>query len=738
MIKLHKISQKHFLLVSVQIACLLFVGLIFTTKAHAVTAADWKAGRIIDDVVFFNKGSMTVGQIQEFLNNKVPNCDTNGTGLTGRWNSAANRYYTRAEWGASVGNPAPFTCLKDYVENPTTKVNNYHGGAVAGGISAAQIIYNSAQTYTINPQVLLVLLQKEQSLISDDWPYLNQFQYATGAYCPDSGAGGSANCDPNQQGFATQVMSAGNLYKYYKEHINYYNYNVGNNYILWNVAPTGCGGGNVNIENIATAMLYIYTPYQPNAASLGNMYGQGDGCSAYGNRNFWRMFNDWFGSTYAPTYMAQYFSQTSYPTIIAGESSSQYLMYKNIGSSSWLKNGSNLHLATSEPINRSSSFGLNWNPTANRPNLIYDQVFESDGTTPSLDQNVVKPGQVVKLSFVLSTDKNLAPGNYREFFQPILEGSPNWNLGGTAWIDIKVEAPVYSLQYIDQTPHQSLVVEESKDIYVRFKNTGNKVWYDARLSGAPAGTLPVALATDNQINRTSDLGVLWPTSNRPSVLFNNVYEPNASTLTADQRVVLPGQIASFKIPLRAHNNPSLKPFYREYFRPILEGSSDGTLNNPGMYTEISLSKRQTSFQYSSQSPYPVIQRGTTASVYIAYKNSSNHTVYNSSSGQPVGSFINFASSNPITRSSIFNTSWFGTNKDRPAISFNQVLESDGVTLSINQDRVEPGQIVKFVFILSAPSAATPGTYREFFQPVLEGSPNWQIGGLAFLDVTITL
>ena len=53
------------------------------------------------------------------------------------------------------------------------------------------------------------------------------------------------------------------------------------------------------IQNQATANLYIYTPYQPNAAALNNLFGSGDGCSAYGNRNFWRLFSDWFGSTFA-------------------------------------------------------------------------------------------------------------------------------------------------------------------------------------------------------------------------------------------------------------------------------------------------------------------------------------------------------------------------------------------------------------------------------------------------------
>ena len=38
-------------------------------------------------------------------------------------------------------------------------------------------------------------------------------------------------------------------------------------------------------------------PTSPNAAALDAGYGTGDGCSAYGNRNFCSYFTDWFGST---------------------------------------------------------------------------------------------------------------------------------------------------------------------------------------------------------------------------------------------------------------------------------------------------------------------------------------------------------------------------------------------------------------------------------------------------------
>src|SRR5699024_1304734 len=40
------------------------------------------------------------------------------------------------------------------------------------------------------------------------------------------------------------------------------------------------------------------TPYQPNKAALAAGYGIGDACSAYGNRNFYNYYTDWFGPTH--------------------------------------------------------------------------------------------------------------------------------------------------------------------------------------------------------------------------------------------------------------------------------------------------------------------------------------------------------------------------------------------------------------------------------------------------------
>lgn len=303
-----KLGKTTYTLVSfVTIASSLLVPFYNSQIAHAITASSWQAGRIIEDSVFTNSNSLSVADIQTFLNSQVPSCDTWGTGIATEFNSGL----TRANYAASRGWPAPpYVCLRNYYEAPkvtpgvSVPLNSYDnsGNPPANSVSAAQMIYDAAQRYGINPKVLLVKLDTESAgpLTRDSWPLRSQYTYAMGAHCPDSGPGGSANCDDNYSGFSLQVSEAAALLRWYLDSMtqSWWSYKkpFQTNYVLWNVEPSGCGGSNVFINTKATAALYTYTPYQPNSAALNNMYGKGDGCSAYGNRNFWRVYYDWFGS----------------------------------------------------------------------------------------------------------------------------------------------------------------------------------------------------------------------------------------------------------------------------------------------------------------------------------------------------------------------------------------------------------------------------------------------------------
>lgn len=256
------------LLGAVALVATLFTATQATTApvpaASAASGSDFDAGMIISDSVFYNSGTMTVDQIQSFLNARVPSCR------------------------------AGYTCLRNYFETTHYQSAKAEGCAAYAGQyeSAARIIYKVATACGINPEVLIVLLEKEQGLVSDDWPTARQYRSATGYGCPDT-----ADCDANYYGFFNQLYNAAWQFKKYRANPGIRNYQAGRwNTILWN--PNGaCGSSQVYIQNQATAGLYVYTPYRPNQAALNNLYGTGDGCSSYGNRNFWRMFTDWFGST---------------------------------------------------------------------------------------------------------------------------------------------------------------------------------------------------------------------------------------------------------------------------------------------------------------------------------------------------------------------------------------------------------------------------------------------------------
>ncbi|WP_139824688.1 hypothetical protein [Agreia pratensis] len=250
------------------LASSLFTMVSAPTDAQALSGSDFNAGNIISDAKFFDGNAMDAGGVQNFLNAQVPSCR------------------------------AGYTCLKSYTENTWTRAadamcGQYNG---AGSESSAQIIAKVGQVCGISQKVLLVLLQKEQSLVTDTWPDAGQFRSATGFACPDT-----APCDSQYYGFYNQVYKAAWQYK------RYTNPPGTSAFFTW--FPVGavsnvryhpnadCGSSPVLIQNQATAALYYYTPYQPNASALSNLYGgQNDGCSSYGNRNFWRLYWDWFGS----------------------------------------------------------------------------------------------------------------------------------------------------------------------------------------------------------------------------------------------------------------------------------------------------------------------------------------------------------------------------------------------------------------------------------------------------------
>lgn len=231
------------------------------SPASALNGSDFDPGNIISDSEFYDGAAMTEAEIQSFLNSNA------GVLKTLRQDVA-----TRAkEVSQTTGN---LIC------------EEIKGGSK---LLASTIIYRAQVACGISAKVILVTLQKEQGLITKSNPTDWNINQALGYGCPDDGG-----CSDSYEGFGYQVYTGTRQFKTYKA-ANYAKqpgtYQIGYH------PSSACGTTSVKISNYATAALYNYTPYVPNAAALANLNGVGDKCSSYGNRNFWYYYNTWFGDS---------------------------------------------------------------------------------------------------------------------------------------------------------------------------------------------------------------------------------------------------------------------------------------------------------------------------------------------------------------------------------------------------------------------------------------------------------
>lgn len=246
-----------------------------------VPAADlskFDPGNIISDGVFYYSAAMSASEIADFIAAQDARCVP-----------------------GSDGTP----CLAAFAQDTTAKAADAYcnGYQAATRESAATIIAKVAASCGINPRVLLVMLQKEQGLVTASGSQLvgNPYYKAMGYGCPDTPSG----CIAQYYGFQNQVYDAARQFKLYAARPTRYTYLAGQTNQIgyypagatsgsFNYQNQTCGVETVYIQNQATAGLYNYTPYVPNAAAL---RGSRDSCSSFGNRNFWIFFTDWFGST---------------------------------------------------------------------------------------------------------------------------------------------------------------------------------------------------------------------------------------------------------------------------------------------------------------------------------------------------------------------------------------------------------------------------------------------------------
>ena len=691
----------------IAIFAFVLLGLLFAHPGGAAAQPPYNyTNYLMDDAVFTAPNTMTAQDIQTFLQNE-------GSGLAG--------FSDIEDCGSPSG--AHYAFYATY----------YACGQRA---SAAQIIYSAAQAYGINPKAILATMEKEQSLVTTPNPSASQLNFAMGYGCPDSGGCGYSGffnqVDNGTWQFRTdfELASGRNYWGYTPASYpcngptRYYSQALlpGNDVTF--IDDNGIGYTHFVLLNASIATLYCYTPHVYPGSSQ-EFYS--------GSRNFVYYFTLWF-----VPYSVSYYNQSAYPVLKAGQSSSAFISYRNTGNTNWYDdtnaaaNGAQpVHLAVGNPVNSGSPFSYGW-PSAGRPAVTFGAIYNADGVTLATDQHAVLPGEIGRFNFNITAPWTIAPGTYRTYFQPVLEGATNWNMAGVSWIDTTIIPTVNALQYYNQSSYPALKAGQQASTFISYRNTGNTNLYDDTYA-ATNGVPPVHLAVTNPINSASSFGWDWPSLKRPALLFNAVYNSDGVTLASNQHYALPGQIIKFAFNITVPYGYS-PGSYRTYFQPVLEGAGNWNLGGVA-WIDVNVVPDIYAAQYAGQSPYLTLSAGQVGSTYLQYQNVGNTNWYDDSTAAANSKLpVHLATANPINKPSSFGWDW--TNNTRPALNFSAVYESDGVTLATNQHIVQPGQIARFTFNLTVPYGYPNGTYTTYFQPLLEGAANWNMGGFAWANTTV--
>ncbi|MBI4239662.1 hypothetical protein HY620_01585 [Candidatus Uhrbacteria bacterium] len=162
--------------------------------------------------------------------------------------------------------------IQFFLERKRSALATYTAQDIDGKVKfASEIIWRAATANGINPKVLLVLLQKEQSLIENSVPTQYSFDWATGfGICDDC-----SPSDPRLQdfkGFVSQVNRAATRKKLYTTNPFDFSFRKGETRLV--------DGEPILPATAATAALYNYTPH------------------IRGNYSFWKLWQRYFGKQY--------------------------------------------------------------------------------------------------------------------------------------------------------------------------------------------------------------------------------------------------------------------------------------------------------------------------------------------------------------------------------------------------------------------------------------------------------
>lgn len=396
---------------------------------------------------------------------------------------------------------------------------------------------------------------------------------------------------------------------------------------------------------------------------------------------------------------AQWAGQSAFPTLGSGAQATVYLDYKNNGSQVWSNAGSNpVRLGTSHPRDRVSRFYSSSWSSPSRP-ATFTKKVNGDGSTT--DTGTINPGEIVRFEFTVTGPPVSAQTNFPEYFQPVVDGV-TWLQDYGAFLNLTVQPRTYTYSWAGQTYPSSVMQPGNRQpVTLDLTNTGTATWRNNVLNNLDVGTSHPRDRASTFANNT------WPSANRVAKFQGTV---SGGTVTPSTSVA-PGQVARFSFDFVA---PAQAGLYTEYVEPVVEGFK--WLGDAGIYWQVyvpNVNGPNYDYQYVGQSAYPSMNQGGTATVKLQVRNSGQQT-WHSDGSNPV----RLGTNRPRDRGSGFSnngtgTGWLSTSRVKLTRNLTDVAKNVGSETSI-----APGEVAEFEF--TAYGTPPPGSYNEYFAPVVEG------------------
>ena len=255
--------------------------------------------------------------------------------------------------------------------------------------------------------------------------------------------------------------------------------------------------------------------------------------------------NEWdfttAGGTVVPptptqTYHAAFQTESAWPTLAPGASTSLTVRFQNSGTATWQKG----------VAGKQANLGLNGDTLAFASLGMNDGWMSGNRLATTLESTVA-PGQTA--TFTFNVRAPATPGTYKLPLRPVIDGV-TWMEDSGVFMVI-VSASSYHAKWASQSTYPTLRVgQTSAPLTISFTNTGSSVW----VKGALGQEARLGINLDDLT--WAALGVGWPLQNRVAV--------------QSEATVAAGQTATFTFQVKAPATPGL---YSIHLRPVIEGTT---------------------------------------------------------------------------------------------------------------------------------------------------------------------